>query len=208
MADIFISYSKKEPQWTIDLARDLEAQGHTVWWDTTGLLPGDAFPVKIRAEITAARAVIVIWSESSVASEWVYAEAEEAQLQGKLIITHVPRLNLRAIPMPFTGKHSDPVTEREKIYAALAARGLAPVKETAEARFAKSQANIRDMQESAARGFRLAAEEGDARGFTMLGLLYEHGRGVSKDLTVAKLLYAKAADMGEDVAKQRLAELE
>jgi hypothetical protein len=34
MADIFISYSKKHAQLTVDLARDLEVEGYTTWWDT------------------------------------------------------------------------------------------------------------------------------------------------------------------------------
>jgi hypothetical protein len=42
MADIFISYSKKHSQLTEDLARDLEAEGYTTWWDAS-LLPDDVF---------------------------------------------------------------------------------------------------------------------------------------------------------------------
>jgi TIR domain len=57
MADIFISYSKKHAQLTEDLARDLEAEGYTTWWDTS-LLPGDMFfPQTIRTEIEAAKPV-------------------------------------------------------------------------------------------------------------------------------------------------------
>lgn len=57
---IFFSYSKKYAQLTIDLARDLEAEGYTTWWDTS-LLPGDEFPDEIKRQIHAAKAVIVIW---------------------------------------------------------------------------------------------------------------------------------------------------
>ena len=42
MADIFISYSKKHAALTGELARDLEAEGYTTWWDTN-LLPDDGF---------------------------------------------------------------------------------------------------------------------------------------------------------------------
>ncbi len=68
MADIFISYSKKHAQLTEELARDLEAEGYTTWWDTS-LLPGQEFPDEIQRQLHAAKAVIVIWTESSVESE-------------------------------------------------------------------------------------------------------------------------------------------
>jgi hypothetical protein len=38
MADVFISYAKADADPTIALARDLEASGLSVWWDTS-LLP-------------------------------------------------------------------------------------------------------------------------------------------------------------------------
>ena len=69
MADVFISYSKQAPQPTRDLARDLEERGFTVWWDTE-LLAGDEFHDKIKAEITAAKIVIVIWSPASIKSSF------------------------------------------------------------------------------------------------------------------------------------------
>jgi hypothetical protein len=47
MADVFISYSQKDPEPTKALAADLEALGYTTWWDTS-LLPGECFPDKIR----------------------------------------------------------------------------------------------------------------------------------------------------------------
>jgi hypothetical protein len=53
MADIFISYSKRQARLTEDLARDLEGEGYTTWWGTS-LLPDDTFfPQTIRTEIEA-----------------------------------------------------------------------------------------------------------------------------------------------------------
>lgn len=69
------------------LARDLEAVGYTTWWDTS-LLPGEEFQVEIMRELDTARAVIVIWTESSVNSRWVSAEALRADAQNKLITVH------------------------------------------------------------------------------------------------------------------------
>ncbi len=120
MADIFISYSKKHAALTESLARDLEAEGYTTWWDTN-LLPDDGFfPETIRAEIAAAKAVIVIWAEHSVTSRWVYSEASEGDAHGKLFQVRDEALDPRKVPMPFTSGNITLVKDRAKIFAALA----------------------------------------------------------------------------------------
>ena len=121
MADVFISYSKQSPKYTISLAKDLELFGFSVWWDTS-LLPGDEFPDLIKQQIDAAKAVVVIWTPSSVKSKWVRAEAQRADTQGKLITVHAPRLDLREIPLPFNTLHSEPVTDRAKLLASIRAK--------------------------------------------------------------------------------------
>jgi hypothetical protein len=123
MADIFISYSKAERDLTVALARDLESQGFTVWWDTS-LLPGDDFPDEIKRQIDAACVAIVIWSESSVGSRWVKAEAQRADDLRKLITVHTSGLDPRTIPMPYNVIQSVDLSERAKIYAALEKRGV------------------------------------------------------------------------------------
>lgn len=123
MADIFISYSKHEPELTTQLAAELEALGYTTWWDTS-LLPGERFPDKIRHELEAATVVIVIWSATSVKSEWVYAEAKLAQELGKLITVHAPSCDIKSIPLPFGARHVEPVSNRSKLYTALKSYGL------------------------------------------------------------------------------------
>jgi hypothetical protein len=125
MADIFISYAKKHARLTEELARDLEAEGFTTWWDTS-LLPGDEFPEQIKNEIDAAQAVIVIWTDSSVASPWVRAEANRAYGHGKLITLRAAELNLEQVPLPFNTLQSSLVTDRARVFSALARRGVRP----------------------------------------------------------------------------------
>jgi formylglycine-generating enzyme required for sulfatase activity len=126
MADIFISYSKKHSQLTEALARDLEAEGYTTWWDTN-LLPDNVFfPETIRTEIKAARAVIVIWAEHSVTSRWVYSEATEGDEQDKLLQVRDEALDARLVPMPFKAGNISIVSDRAKILAALARLGVTP----------------------------------------------------------------------------------
>jgi hypothetical protein len=125
MADIFISYSKHDPEHTIALAADLEACGYSTWWDTS-LLPGDEFPELIKRRIDEAKVVIVIWTKNSVNSKWVRSEAARGYSQSKLVTLHADSFNFDDIPMPFNTLHCEPVTNLEKIYAALEGRGLTP----------------------------------------------------------------------------------
>jgi hypothetical protein len=70
MADIFVSYSKQEPEPTRKLATDLEARGYSVWWDKS-LLAAANFRQVVLNELAAAKEVTVIWTPSAVKSDWV-----------------------------------------------------------------------------------------------------------------------------------------
>ena len=84
MSEIFLSYSHADVD-TVELfARHLEDEGFSVWWDAT-LRMGEAFDERIEAALRGARAVIVLWSQNSVKSRWVRAEATLADRQGTLI---------------------------------------------------------------------------------------------------------------------------
>jgi adenylate cyclase len=100
MADVFISYSKVEPQLTEDLAKELEQRGLSVWWDTK-LIPGEAFYKTIVAELQRAKAVVVIWTPSSVNSDWVYSEASRARDLHKLVQLRSSDLSPDKAPPPF-----------------------------------------------------------------------------------------------------------
>ncbi len=52
-----------------------------------------------------------------------------------------------------------------------------------------------------------AAEEGDVDAQLELGLLYENGRGVSKNINEAVKWFTKAAEQGDERAKKALEEL-
>jgi TIR domain len=118
MADVFISYSKVRRALTEALARHLEAEGFSVWWDTD-LLPADNFRAEINHQLDIARAVVIVWTPESKSSEWVCAEADRAHEQRKLVNTHSAGLTPRQIPMPFNQTHSVPVEHREAIVAAV-----------------------------------------------------------------------------------------
>ena len=84
MADIFLSYAREDWERIRPLAQSLEALGWSVWWDTR-MRAGLHFDEMIEAELARAPCVMVVWTEASIGSHWVRAEAAEALEQHKLI---------------------------------------------------------------------------------------------------------------------------
>jgi len=84
MADVFVSYARSDKARVAPLVGAIVAQGWTVWWDPE-ITPGQEFDDMIEAEIEAAKAVMVVWTPTSVASRWVRGEAREAADRGKLV---------------------------------------------------------------------------------------------------------------------------
>ena len=84
MADVFISYSRKDADVAFLIGRVFEQEGWSTWIDRTIAL-GDDFRPEIDREIDAAACVVVIWTLASVASAWVRHEAMRALEQHKLV---------------------------------------------------------------------------------------------------------------------------
>jgi TolB-like protein len=75
--DIFLSYGREDQATARRFAERLEAQGFTVWWDAA-LRTGESFDQAIEKALNEAKAVVVLWSRTSVDSRWVRAEATMA----------------------------------------------------------------------------------------------------------------------------------
>lgn len=84
MADIFLSYSRKDRHAAETLARALAAQGFSVWWDRD-IAPGQTFDDSLERELHSATAVVVLLSSSSAESEWVRLEALAESERGRVI---------------------------------------------------------------------------------------------------------------------------
>ena len=84
MSDIFISYSSEERNRVLPLVNALGKTGWSVFWDRT-IPAGKTWRQVIGAEIRTCRSVVVVWTESSVTSEWVLEEAETGKRRGILI---------------------------------------------------------------------------------------------------------------------------
>jgi formylglycine-generating enzyme required for sulfatase activity len=102
MSDIFISYKREEQATARKLADALENEGWTVWWDPK-LRAGDDFDRIIESVLNESRCVIVLWSELSVQSDYVRAEALEALEKKKLVPVAIQNVTL---PFRFKRLHT------------------------------------------------------------------------------------------------------
>jgi tetratricopeptide (TPR) repeat protein len=97
MADVFLSYGRTSHASARRISGALESAGYSVWFDEN--LPAHRpFSDVIEEQLENARAVIVLWSQGSVQSQWVRSEANRARETGKLIQV---RLDDVRLPMPF-----------------------------------------------------------------------------------------------------------
>lgn len=83
---LFLSYARVDHPQVERLAQALQNAGFRVWWDAA-LEGGHHFAAEIARELEAADAVVVVWSEASVQSNWVLDEAMHGRDRGCLIPT-------------------------------------------------------------------------------------------------------------------------
>ncbi|MEP0393076.1 MAG: TIR domain-containing protein [Erythrobacter sp.] len=82
--DIFISYSRRDRERVNFMAKALEAEGYSVWWDRD-LRAGEEFDNVIDKHIKESNAIVVVWSDTSIKSNWVKEEAEDGVIENKLV---------------------------------------------------------------------------------------------------------------------------
>jgi len=125
MSDIFISYAKADHALALKLSAFLESEGWTVWWDKS-LAAADLYRDEIMKQLASARAVIAIWTNNSIKSDWVRAEAGRAKADGKLIPVKTPDVAYGDIPLPFGEMHTENVGSTDLIKAAIVAQLAKP----------------------------------------------------------------------------------
>ncbi len=104
--DIFLSYGHDDLQTASRFAEGFEREGLTVWWDTS-LRSGEAFDAAIESALRSAKAVVVLWSRTSVQSRWVRAEATLADRNRTLVPAMIERCDR---PIMFELMHTADLT--------------------------------------------------------------------------------------------------
>ena len=80
----FLSYARADQAQATRLAAALQAAGLNLWWDA--LIEGGAsFAKSIESALDRCDAVIVLWSRTSVGSDWVLDEAARGRDLRKLV---------------------------------------------------------------------------------------------------------------------------
>src|SRR5919201_6046666 len=85
-ADAFISYSRKDRQFTERLTESLTRRGKNVWVDLEDIPPTADWRAKIEAGIESAKAFVFVLSPDSISSEICRDELERAEALNKRIV--------------------------------------------------------------------------------------------------------------------------
>jgi hypothetical protein len=84
MADIFRSYADDDRARAEAVVAGLRRIGWSVWW-SGNLAVGTSFRREIRQQLRTARCVVVLWSNTSIDSDWVNDEAEDGKSRNMLV---------------------------------------------------------------------------------------------------------------------------
>jgi WD40 repeat protein len=86
MADVFLSYSRRDTDFVRGLVADLEARGKSVWVDTEGISDGEVFPDAIRSAIEGSDSFVFVITPESAASAYCEQEVEHALALNKRVV--------------------------------------------------------------------------------------------------------------------------
>ena len=127
LADILITLIKSRRSLTEELAKELQAQGFTVWWDKSAVAD-EALADILQAELAQARAVIVIWAAGieNIESLYLKSVATEASRRNVLISVRDDTFPHDKVPIPFNDPHPDVLSNRSAILARLSELKVAP----------------------------------------------------------------------------------
>jgi TIR domain len=88
VADVFVSYSRRDAEFAARLAAELEQRGKAVWMDVDGIRDAELFPVALRRAIESSDAFVFVISPDAVRSPFCEQE-----------IAHAAELNKRIVPV-------------------------------------------------------------------------------------------------------------
>ena len=97
MSQVFLSYASDDRDRAKRLADAMQHQGYRVWWDRQ-IAPGQTFDEVIENALDQSACVVVLWSSTSIKSQWVKTEAAEAASRRILVPVRIDNVK---IPLEF-----------------------------------------------------------------------------------------------------------
>jgi hypothetical protein len=83
MADL-LSYAREDTGRAAQVARSLQSLGFDVFWDKE-IPPGQTWADFLESKVSQCKAMIVLWTATSTASQWVREEARIGRERGVLV---------------------------------------------------------------------------------------------------------------------------
>lgn len=83
---VFLSYVSKDREWAREFADALRSHDVSVWFDSDELAIGDVIATQIQNAIRESDTLVVLLSQHSASSRWMFAEIGAAIATGKRIV--------------------------------------------------------------------------------------------------------------------------
>jgi TolB-like protein/Tfp pilus assembly protein PilF len=137
MADIFISYSRRDSEQALSLAERLRASGMTVWIDQHGIEVATSWSKEIVDAIESSKVFVILLSRSSLASANVVKELSIASEAGRSVVP----VDLEAVTIPsefkyqLAGLQRAQYTDFDSILRALSRLGISGTGDVPERKF-------------------------------------------------------------------------
>jgi len=121
LADVFISYSRRDAEAVQTLVQGLEHKGKSVWIDSDGIGDGEVFPEAIRAAIAGSDAFLFVITPDAVASRFCEIEVDYAlSLNKRLVPVLREPVPDELLPEPIRVRNWIPYTEETAVESTVA----------------------------------------------------------------------------------------
>jgi len=120
MADVFVSYSRRDSEFVRRLASSIAERGKEIWVDTEGIADGEVFPEAIKRAIEQSDAFLFVITPASVASAYCENEVEYArELQKRIVPVLLDPVSDAELPAEIRDRNWIPFTESDEFDASL-----------------------------------------------------------------------------------------
>ena len=117
---VFISYSEKDKNIALEIAKKLKKANSVVWMDRASLVPGEDFHLGINHALKSAGIVLLLVSTTSMSSAWVTYEWAFAFGSGKRVIpVHIEQMKLAGLHPILTTIHYVNFTDERRPWSVL-----------------------------------------------------------------------------------------